>query len=166
MGFVPLGIYRIPQMRGVVLTAYTQPSEGVCAVVCSHPVGVFFDLSCVTTGDIGFTVTTAPAGGSLDQPPGRSKIFDRNLSLRQAYERLLAERPAGPYIPVDATNFVSLTEEEYARDMDWRMTRGGVTEDEVRREAAAMHITSEETIQKATQVMQEQFAATNRRNPD
>jgi hypothetical protein len=79
---------------------------------------------------------------------------------------LLAERPAGPYERVDADSFARRTEEEYARYMDWRMKRGGVTEDEVRREAAAMRITSEATIQKATRVMQEQFAASSRQNPD
>jgi hypothetical protein len=165
-GFEPLGVYSVPQMRGVVLTAFAQPSEGVCAIVYSHPVGIFFDLSCVTTGDIGLTVSTAPAGENLDRPPGRSKIFARELSLRQAYDRLLAERPAGPYQHVNADNFARIVETEYAREMDWRAQRGGVTEGEVRREAAAMTITSEETIQKATRKMQEQFAAASRRDAD
>jgi hypothetical protein len=50
--------------------------------------------------------------------------------------------------------------------MDWRMQRGGVTEDEVRREALKMNITSEETIQKATRKLHEQYAGTSQRETD
>jgi hypothetical protein len=47
---------------------------------------------------------------------------------------------------------------EYAREMEWRQQRGGPTAEEVRREAHAMGIHPEKTIQKATEKLRKQYS--------
>lgn len=158
LGFTPMGIYHVREMPGVTLAAFTQSNQAVCAVIYRHPMaGVFIDMVSMSENDRGLTVTNAPAGGNLDQPPGHAKIFEPKAALRRLYDRVLAERPEGPYRRVDASNFVRVFETEYAREMEWRAKRGGPTADEVRREAHAMGIRSEKQIQKATEKLRKQY---------
>jgi hypothetical protein len=162
LGFNPIGTYRVREMPGVTLVAFMQSFKAVCAVVYRHPLaGVFIDMCSITEEDRGLTVTNAPAGGNLDQPPGREKTFEPKAPLRRLYDRLLADRPAGPYRRLDASNFVREFEAEYEREMAWRQGRGGVTEDEVRREAHALGIHSESTIQQATRNLRKQYRETS-----
>jgi hypothetical protein len=159
LGFTPIGIYTVREMPGVVLVAFAQSFKAVCAVVYRHPIaGVFIDMCSTTEDDRSLTVTNAPAGGNLDQPPGRAKIFETKYTLRQLFDRLLSDRPSGPYKRLDASNFVRVFESEYAREMEWRKGRGGPTEEEVRREAHAMGIHSEKTIHKATENLRKQYS--------
>jgi hypothetical protein len=158
LGFTPIGIYHVREMPGVTLVAFTQPSQAVCAIVYRHPfAGVFSDMCCTTEGDRSLTVTSAPAGANLDHQPGRDKVYMVKATPRQLYDRLLSQRPPGPYKRLDASNFMRVFEDEYAREMDWRLKRGGPTRDEVRREAHSMGIHSEKKIQKATEKLQEQY---------
>ncbi len=158
LGFTTIGIYKVREMKGVTLVAFANAAKAVCAVVYRHPLaGVFVDMVSVSENDRGLTVTNAPVGGNLDQPPGRAKAFVPKGSVGALLERLLAERPAGPYQRLDASNFVRVFQSEYAREMQWRKDRGGPTPDEVRREAHAMGIHSEATIQKATEQLREQY---------
>lgn len=159
LGFAPIGIYRVREMPGVVLVAFTHAHQSACAVVYRHPVaGVFVDMVSMTEDDRGLTVTSAPLGGNLDQPPGRAKVFVAEASVRQLYDRLMSERPQGTYRRLDASNFVRVFESEYAREMEWRAKRGGPTREEVRREAHAMGINSEKTIQQATDRIRKQYS--------
>jgi hypothetical protein len=159
LGFTPLGTFTVKEMPGVVVVAFTQSFKAVCAVIYRHPIaGVFIDMVSMTEDDRGLTVTNAPAGGNLDQPPGRAKIFETKHTLRQLFDRLLSDRPPGPYKRVDTSNFVRVFEGEYAHEMEWRKQRGGPTADEVRREAHAMGIHSEKTIQKATDQLRKQYS--------
>jgi hypothetical protein len=159
LGFTPIGTFSVREMPGVVLVAFTQSFKAVCAVIYRHPIaGVFIDMVSTTEDDRSLTVTNAPAGGNLDQPPGRAKIFETKHTLRQLFDRVLSDRPSGPYKRIDASNFVRIFEGEYAREMEWRKQRGGPTADEVRREAHAMGIHSEKTIQKATEHLRKQYS--------
>ena len=162
LGFNPIGTYQVKEMPGVTLVAFTQSFKAVCAVVYRHPLaGVFMDMCSMTEDDRGLTVTNAPAGGNLDHPPGREKIFEPKAALCRLYDRVLSDRPAGPHRRLDASNFARVFEEEYAREMKWRQGRGGVTEEEVRREAHAIGIRSEKTIQQATENLRKQYRETS-----
>jgi hypothetical protein len=162
LGFNPIGTYRVREMPGVTLVAFTQSFKAVCAVVYRHPLaGVFADMCSITEDNRSFTVTNAPAGGNLDQPPGHQKAFEPKAELGWLYDRVLSDRPAGPYQRLDTSNFTRMFEEAYDREMKWRLGRGGVTEAEVRREAHAMGIHSEKKIQKATENLRKQYSETS-----
>ncbi len=159
LGFAPIGLYEVREMKGVVLAAFANSTQAMCAVVYRHPMaGVFADICIMNEDGAGLTVTSAPAGGNLDQPPGRRKIFLPKTSVRQLHERACQERPPGPYQRLDASNFMRTFEAEYAHEMQWRKQRGGPTEEEVRREAHAMGIHSEKHIQKATESLRKQHS--------
>jgi hypothetical protein len=158
-GFDEIGMFRIPELPGLIMTAYTQPYQMVCAVVYDHPLtGCFVDVFSENERGQSLTVSNAPAGTELDQPPGHDKVIDKTMSVADLYDYLLRHRPSGPHVPIDASNFAAEFEAAYAREMNWRKNRGGVTEDEVRRSAEAMGITSEKAVQTATGKLQREFA--------
>lgn len=158
LGFTPIGIYDVREMPGVTLVAFAQPSQSLCAVVYRHPIaGVFSDVICVTEDGRSLTVTNAPAGADLDHQPGHDKVYMVKASMKQLYDHLMGQCPSGPYKRLDASNFMRIFEEAYAREMEWRQKRGGPTRDEVRRHAHAMGIHSEKKIDKATEKLQEQY---------
>jgi hypothetical protein len=163
-GFRVLGTYRVEPMRGVVLTAFAHPEQSLCAVVYGHPVvKCFVDMFSKTEDDRSLTVTTAPAGQELDQPPGHEKIFERNLTIPRMVELILRRRPQGRHEPWDAGNFASKFEAAYAKEMDWRRNRGGVTLDEVRRVAQASGSkATEKQVVEATRRLQEQYTSAPR----
>jgi hypothetical protein len=163
-GFRSIGTFRVDPMRGVMLTAFAQPEQSLCAVVYSHPlVKSFVDMISKTDDDRSLTVTTAPAGQELDQPPGHEKIFDTSLSIAQMYDLLLRRRPRGSHEEWNADNFAVKFETAYAKELNWRRSRGGVTHDEVRRvaETTGSKVT-EEQIGEATRRLQREYTSASR----
>jgi hypothetical protein len=164
-GFKRLGTYRVDPLH-VVCSAFANEIESMVAVVYHHPVvGCFVDVASRNTAGRSFTATNAPTGGTLDQPPGHEKVFDRTLTIPAMFELVRKRRPEGPWESWTPENFAQKFQHAYAEEMDWRATRGGVTLDEVRRTAQAdgKHY-SEETIQKATRRLQDDYAS-SRRDP-
>ncbi len=158
LGFTKIGAFRVVEMPGLVLTAFTNKNQAVCAVIYEHPIiGCFVDMFSENEEGLGLTVSNAPAGQALDQPPGREKIIDKTLTVQNIYDRLLKRRPPSPYKRVEASNFVEVFQTEYAEEMDWRMKRGGVTREEAGRIAQNMGITSEETVAQAAEVFRKQY---------
>jgi hypothetical protein len=158
-GFDDIGSFRIPEIPGMVVIGFTQSYMNVCAVVYDHPlVGCFLDLYSESEDGRSLTVSNAAAGEELDQPPGREKVIDKTLSAPEMYDLVLRDRPAGPHKLIDASNFVDEFQAAYAKEMDWRVNRGGVTEDEVRRSAAAVGVESEEAIQRTAGKLQKEYA--------
>jgi len=158
-GFEEIGTFRITEIAGLVLTAYTQPYQNVCAVVYNHPLtGCFVDFFSENVRKQSLTVSNAPAGEELDQPPGHEKVIDKTMTVADMYDHLLRHRPSGPHKQIDASNFIEEFQAAYAKEMDWRVNRGGVTEEEVRRSAEAIGVTSEKAIQRTTKKLQEQYA--------
>lgn len=158
-GLKRIGTYRIDPLN-VMATAFSNPSEHICAVIYHHPVvGCFVDMVCKSTSGNSFTATNAPTGGALDHREGQEKVFDKTLTIPALFEMTKSRRPEGPYDDWTAGNFVSKFETAYAEDMDWRARRGGVTREEVRRQARASGKTySEGTIDAATQQVNHNFA--------
>lgn len=126
LGFEKIGAYRVPEIPGLVVYAFAQTFKKVCAIVYRHPVaGVFVDMFSATESGNALTVSNAPSGGNREVPPLREKIIDQNLELDEIYQRLLRERPVGPYQLIDVDNFVTVFEGEYRRETAWRARRRG-----------------------------------------
>ncbi|MCY3021542.1 MAG: hypothetical protein NTW87_21215 [Planctomycetota bacterium] len=64
-------------------------------------------------------------------------VYRPGASAASLLDDFLAERPQGELEPVVADQFAATFENSYAEEMDWRNSRGGTTEDEIRRVAAA-----------------------------
>jgi hypothetical protein len=162
-GLKRIGTYRIDPLN-VIATAFFNPAESICAVVYHHPVvGCFVDVVCKNTAGKSFTATNAPTGGALDHREGQEKVFDKTLAIPALFEMTKTHRPEGPYETWTAENFALRFETAYAEDMDWRARRGGVTRDEVRRQAKESgKPCSEEAIHEATAQLKEKFAESRR----
>jgi len=163
-GFRKLGTYRVDPMKGVLLTAFAHPEQSLCGIVYTHPVaGCFMDVVALTEDDRSLTVSTAPAGGELDQREGHQKIYDRTMTVTTLYETALQKRPEGQYVSWNAGNFARKFEEAYAKEMAWRVSRGGATREEVRRIADATGRTfTDEQIEMARQTYQEKLQSAHR----
>jgi hypothetical protein len=162
-GFAAIGVYRAEPMRGVVLSAFVHSDRSVCAVVYDHPMGCFVDVIVKNEAGRGFTATTAPIGERLDQREGQEKVFDPGMAVPAMLEMVLQRRPSAPWQTWNEGNFVAKFEEAYARDMDWRAGRGGITSDEVRRfaEASGRRI-SDGDLQSVTHRLQRRFMESRR----
>ncbi len=163
-GFTRIGTYRADPMKGVLLTAFGHTRHSLCAVVYTHPLTAsFMDIASMNEAGRGFTITTAPAGRELDQRDGHEKLFVTGMPVDKMIETVLQRRPPEPHVSWNATNFVTRFEKEYGDEMDWRASRGGVTEDEVRRAADATGRTfSDRDVRKATHRLQRQYTASRR----
>jgi hypothetical protein len=162
-GLKRIGTYRIDPLN-VMASAFFNDAESICAVMYHHPiVGCFVDMICKNTVGKSITATNAPTGGALDHRDGQEKHYDKTLGIPALFEIAKAHRPEGPYEVWDAENFAKKFESAYAEDMDWRARRGGVTREEVRRQAAESGKPySEETIHQATANLKEKFAESRR----
>ena len=157
-GFDEIGTWRVSEIPGLVLTAFTQKFQVVCSVVYEHPlVGVFVDVLSENEEGVSLTVTNAPAGGEMDTPPNRDKVVNKEWGVDEVYDVLLRQRPPGPHRRIDERNFAEEFERAYALEMEWRVGRG-VSEEEVRRTAEAMGEVSERSIRKTTEKLNRQYA--------
>lgn len=158
-GLKRIGTYRIDPLN-VIASAFSNPGEHICCVIYHHPaVGCFVDMVCKSTSGKSFTATNAPTGGALDHREGQEKHYDKTLAIPALFELAKSRRPEGPYDDYTAENFISKFETAYAEDMDWRARRGGVTKEEVRRQAAESGKPySEATIDEATRRVNQKFA--------
>jgi hypothetical protein len=158
-GLKRIGTYRMDPLN-VIASAFSNPAEHICCVVYHHPVvGCFVDMMCKSTSGKSYTATNAPTGGALDHREGQEKHYDKTLAIPALFELAKSHKPEGPYDDWTAENFIAKFETAYAEDMDWRARRGGVTREEVRRQAAESgkpH--SDETIDEATRRVNQKLA--------
>lgn len=139
-GFSETGRYRIPEMGDLHVVAFTHPSENYVAIVYDHAeVGVFADVVALFEGGESLTVGNAPTGGELDQRDGHPKIIDSELSPGEMVERLRRESRGRTPRAIPAEQLPGEFERAYAEEMDWRLARGGATEEEIRRVADGIH---------------------------
>jgi hypothetical protein len=137
-GFEDGGIWVIQELH-LAMRVVAKPEAHLYGVVYDrHPkAGVWIDL--VTLYEDGTTVTCSNLAqpSSLDEMPGHGKIPAPGADALTTYRTMLEKRPKKPMTAVRASEVPARFEEAYAREMDWRDSRGGPTADEIRRIAAA-----------------------------
>ena len=148
LGFQDAGSYEISEMPGVKLRALARPEENLWALVYEHPqAGTWMDVTTRYANGGALTITNTPHGSELQQRPLYDKIFAPELDAEGLYHRHLSERPQNvEFAPVVPENFASEFEKAYAEEMDWRLSRGITTDDELRAMAAnsGQELTDEE----------------------
>ncbi len=138
LGFQDGGLYETQELDYLRLHSLVYPSESVYAVVYEHEkAGVWTDLVSRYEDGTSVTYATTAQGGGLDQRPGHSISRHPELGPEALYRKLLAERPQRPLKQIAPTDFKPTFEKAYADEMDWRNSRGGPTEEELRAVAAA-----------------------------
>jgi hypothetical protein len=138
-GYREIGGFLIREIREIRLAAFQHPATHAFAVLYQHDsLGVYCDLVLPLPGGFGLTVSSAPAGGEMDNMPGQIKHFLPGTTVAELLVRFDAESRGREVRQVPPEGFAAEVEQTYAREMDWRSARGGPTEAEIRRIASGM----------------------------
>ncbi|MBA2117773.1 hypothetical protein [Bremerella alba] len=107
--------------------------QSTLGVVYSHPVmGVWCDVVRRYHDGTGWTFGSTKYHG-MDIPPFATHKFFPEDSVEEIVRRFREEAPATEMETFNQENFPAYFEKAYAREMDWRIERGGATQDEIRR---------------------------------
>jgi hypothetical protein len=131
-GFTPLGDYDVEglplQIRG-----YQHQDHNVYGVIYDHvTAGVWSDVVRRYEDESSWTASSTKQHG-MDTAPWHTLFFMPGQSVNELLSQLLTSSPASGMQTAGADKFVSRFEAAYKREMNWRIERGGATEQEIRR---------------------------------
>ena len=131
-GFTPLGDYDVEglplQIRG-----YQHQDHNVYGVIYDHvAAGVWSDVVRRYDDESSWTVSSTKEHG-MDAAPWHTACFLPGQPVSELLNRLLETSPSSGSQTAGADKFVSRFEAAYKREMNWRIERGGATEQEIRR---------------------------------
>jgi hypothetical protein len=134
LGFQRGGVHAIPEMPGVELANFLDPSGRVCGVLYLHPAcGCFADL-CVDFEDgLELTVSNAPHGSELETRPGTEKRFHPGAAPKELFAIITEEMQRGGSQHHTLRDFRDWFVTAYQADMEWRNAKGGLSEEEIRK---------------------------------
>jgi hypothetical protein len=138
LGFGDGGTWVIEELK-LAVRFLAKPDDGIYAAVYDrHPVaGIWVDLVTLFEDGTSITVNDLKRASALDERPGHTKVRIDGATVEELHARLLAERPRKPMLRLTPADIPARFEKAYADEMAWRDARGGPTEDEIRRIAAA-----------------------------
>lgn len=141
VGYETVGDYEIDEMFNVQIRGLANPAHNFYAVIYEYEqLGVVVDIACDLVDLTHVTSTTAKETG-LNNPETK-RDFRHELDLQkepslvlQLHERLVEETRGHSVVSAPADQFVARITDAYAREMDWRAERGGISVEEVKRMA-------------------------------
>jgi hypothetical protein len=154
-GYTRIGEFRINEMPMVRTRALVNPATSSYGIVNEYnEKGVVVDVACNFEDGEHVTVSTAPETG-LDRPEWSRLIrITADLAAEPGaavtlHERLVEEQAGRPMVAAAADEFVKVYTAAHAREMDWRIARGGLTPEEVRRscEVTGTEIPNDEAVE-------------------
>ena len=131
--------YTISEIPSIQLVSiFHTSSQIVGAYYFQEKAGNWYDLV-AGTEDEEITLSNAPLGEELNQRSGAKKIWKKKASLNELLQDILSiTKDSKITKEITPETFREEVEKAYARDMAWRNSQGGVTEDEIRRVAENM----------------------------
>ena len=159
-GFTDAGLYVI-EVLALAVRFLKGCEDGLYAAVYDkHPAaGTWVDVVTLYEDGTSVTVNNLARASALDERPGHRKVRIAGAKALDVYEAMKKERAR------DGKRALRLTdadlpvrfEKAYADEMDWRDARGGPTEDEIRRIAAASGRTlTDEEVRRAREMLAEE----------
>lgn len=132
LGFKRMEDYLIPEIV-TQMRVLLDGDQATAAVVYCHPViGVWSDVTRRYPDKTSWTFSSTKYHG-MDVPPYVTQKFFADESVDEIVTKFRAEAPEAGMMPITKEEFPAMFEKAYAREMDWRMERGGATEEEIRR---------------------------------
>lgn len=142
MGFTDVGRF-MHEEGGLVLHGLVHETQHVFAVLYDvFGKGVLLDLASNTEDGRHFVCTNTP-DNHLDKPDWNHTTRLPDAAAPELLDRLLVERPTGNLVPARLDNWQQVLESTYNREMDWRVARGGYTDEEIARLRAPMDAMSD-----------------------
>lgn len=135
LGFEKLGDYLIIEI-GTPIAVFVDRAAVTYGIVYAHPlIGVWCDVTRRFADDTSWTFGTTAYHG-MDVPPFAVQKFFPDVELADVVAAFREEAPSEGAVLIDAEQFPKHFQKAYAREMDWRIERGGATEEEIRRIAS------------------------------
>jgi hypothetical protein len=136
LGFQRGALFSMAEIGGVCRGLF-HPQRQVDAVIYDHPLlNVWVDFVARYADDTTLTVSNCRQVSVLDRPPGQAARNFPGEQISVLWERFQTEVGSRPLTAISADGFSERFENAYRREMDWRISRGGLTEEEIRRQAA------------------------------
>jgi hypothetical protein len=136
-GFESVGVFQTEGLGDIQLEGWAGPVRSLCAATYQHSAlhRPWVDLIVRSEDGRSWTATNAPMGGEMEVPPNKVKHFDANATPAALLARLNEMVPPDAVRlkpPTTSSAFKERFEAVYAEEMEWRLSRGGPTEREVR----------------------------------
>jgi hypothetical protein len=132
LGFAEAGRYKIDEAPGTFLWSLMSQRVGVTATL-SESAGRYLVLEMASHYSDGTSFAVCAGDPAWQQPPPFWTILRHTEVDPQAMlDLLLAQRPDGPLDADSPDEYATRFEKRYARIADWRNSRGGFSEDEIR----------------------------------
>src|SRR6185295_12559624 len=137
LGFQDSGSFNIPEMMGMQLLAFFHPGEKLYGVIYDHQkIAPTFDICCEFADESGLTGTNTKVGEAMETRPGQETIRIDQGSVKAVFDAVCQKAAGKERRPGAVDGFVAQFKRSYVKSMNWRMKKGGVSRDEIRRQAA------------------------------
>jgi len=135
-GFADVGVFDL-KPAAIRTLALLDAKRSIWGLVCEQPkIGLWLQLVTEFEDGTSITYSTDARATILDPAPQQILKSLPEMNAKELIAAFVAERPEGAMKPVIAEKFPTVFESSWARCMDWRISRGGVTADEIRRMVA------------------------------
>jgi hypothetical protein len=166
-GFADAGVFVIEEIA-LAVRFLKGPEDGLYAAVFDrHPAaGTWLDVVTLYEDGTSITVNNLAKPSALDERPGHRKVRLAGAGEAELYEAMRRERSreTKPPLRLQPADIAARFEKAYADEMDWRDARGGPTEAEIRRIAAASGRTlTDEEVKRARELLMESTKSLRRR---
>ena len=158
-GFTDGGVWLVEEL-GLLVRFLLAPDDGLYAVIYDRAkvAGTWLDLVTLYADGTSLTVNNLVRPSALDDRPGHRKVRGAK-DADAVYETMLRERTRDgkPPLRLAPPALPALFAKAYADEIAWRDARGGPTEAEIRRIAAASGKTlTDEQVRAAKEMLEEQ----------
>lgn len=138
LGFRDARAHRVMPNDDVTVLSLVHPDLRLLGVaMCHDEAGAWVDISTRDPGGISVTVSSVPTGANLDRPAWERTVSLPGAPAAELVARMETECPPGDRtLPCAADGFAAHFEADYAREMAWRNSRGGLQPGEFQRLAA------------------------------
>lgn len=134
-GFADEGIFTVPETGLHVMGFVNVPERFYACIYDWKELGAIFDICTELPNNAELTGTNSTMGASMDTRPEDIKLGMAKASVKEVLDALRAHPRAAERLPVAKGGFVGTFEQQYARSMNWTMKKGGISREEIRRQA-------------------------------
>ena len=136
LGFREVGAFSIPEMAGLQMLVFYHAGQGFYGIVYDHKmIEPTFEIGCDFGNGSGLCATSSSAGDTLDARPNNPILWLGTNSVKEVLDAARKHPQPAPRRPVSPAEFLSHFKKKYAEGMSWRLRKGGVSRDEIRRQA-------------------------------
>ncbi len=136
-GFEQIGVFTIPEMSNLQFLAFVHITEKFYGCLYDHQkLEPTFEIIADFADDSGLAGTSTTLGAELEQRPGCVTIRKDGASVVEIFEAVRQHPKAAERLPLTREGFVENFKKGYAISMNWRLKKGGVSKEEIKRQAA------------------------------